>query len=119
MKSIRTESLVRGKALVDYALSKKGRRLSDEDMIGVIAAYLGRGSSLAYMMEDFSKHFGSRFARRAEKVLNEYNNDNRLGLWETGAGDDEIRFTHEALCRAYPIVNINYHNWAGGLDLAA
>lgn len=104
MRIIKSRSLARGKALVDYAYSNGGSCIDLEpaDYVGIVAAYLNRGM----YSEDIEKELGSllnpEIGRRSRVTFDLFDDREGRGLWIQGPAVDDIAFVHPTLSKYYP-----------------
>ena len=103
MQIIQSASLARGAALIEYAYSKENPFVpSIPDLVGIVAAYIGRGGELRNLKEDLGQRLGVRIAEDAADTFHMFNG---RGLWEEGASAGDVRFTDDTLAALYPRVN--------------
>jgi hypothetical protein len=103
MRFINPPSLARGSALIDYAISNGSAMQFDiRDMIGVVAAYIGRGHATLDMGKYLAERLNAAIAERATQTFEMFNG---CGLWVQGAAADDVRFIHPTLAHMYPEVN--------------
>lgn len=104
MRMLNRESLSRGKILIDYAFSDKGKHLSLEtaDLIGIVAAYIADGHLICEMEATLTERLGPIIAIDAQRTFETFDDFNNRGLWNQGPAIEDIVFTNAKLNRFYP-----------------
>lgn len=115
MKIVTNAALSRGSAFIQYAYSHGGRRLQLEvpDLIGLVAAYIGRGGIPEYIEAELAERINPNVAADAKRTFDLFATG-RHGLWSAGPAVDDIRFHHRKFDRAYPAINEANDRLLGG-----
>ena len=105
MKLLNSASLDRGATLIDYAFQTGGQTYDIPDLIGTVAAYIGRGYYPEEIEKELAKRLNPRIARQARDTFRYFDRYDATGLWTQGPAIDDISFTNKTLAALYPAVN--------------
>ncbi|MBJ6121374.1 hypothetical protein [Sphingomonas mollis] len=103
MNIVHQSALIRGRAIVDYALSREthDQPFAVRDMIGIVAAYVGSGRPWTTMEQDLTDLLDPALGKRAAETLSYFDFAQDRGLWVRSSNGD-FRFTNHALQKNYP-----------------
>lgn len=105
MKLLNPASLERGATVIDFAFPNSERTYSVPDLIGIVAAYIGRGYLPKDIEKDLTERLNPRIARQARDTFRYFDRYDNTGLWAEGASSHHICFTNKTLDKLYPTVN--------------
>lgn len=105
MKILNPASLERGATLIDFLFPIHDQSYEVRDLVGIVAAYIGRGYYPKDIEKKLAERLNPRLARQARETFKYFDRYGSTGLWTEGVCPEDICFTNKTLDKLYPAVN--------------